>query len=44
MNKPVDYSWTNEEIRKEYEKCLDKKKFKKMFCLEMRGLNRILKG
>ena len=44
MNKPIEYSWTNDEIRKEYEKCPDKKKIAKIFCIEAKDLNRILKG
>ena len=44
MNKPIKYNWTNEEIREEFKKFPDKKKIAKMFCIETKDLNRILKG
>lgn len=43
INRPIDHTWTDDEIRQEYEKCMDKKKLSKIFCLDARELNRILK-
>lgn len=44
INIPVEYNWTEEEIRQEFKKSPDKKKIAKMFCIETKDLNRILKG
>lgn len=43
INKQVEYNWTEEEITQEFKKCPDKKKIIKIFCIDIKELNRILK-
>lgn len=42
MNDPVDYDWSDDEIRKEYNKYPNKKSITKAFRITTKELNRIL--
>ena len=43
MNEPVDWSWTEDDLLREYEKCQDKRKVAKIFCIPVREVTFILK-
>ena len=42
MNKPIEYTWTEEEIREEFKKVQDEKKMMKIFKLSKLQLRKIL--
>lgn len=42
MNKPIEYTWTEEEIREEFKKVQDEKKMIKIFKLSKLQLRKIL--
>lgn len=43
MNSPVDQMWTDQDVISEYQKCQDKKKVSRIFCLTVKEVNVILK-
>ena len=43
MNKPIEYTWTNEDIIKEYDKWQDKKIISRMYGISVKEVTEILK-
>ena len=43
MNEPIITDWTEDDIMNEYEKCRDKRKVSKIFCITVREVTAILK-
>lgn len=43
MNKPVDHSWIEEDIVKEYERIKEKKKVARIYCISTKEVTEILK-
>ena len=44
INKPVDYSWTEEDVILEYEKIKNKRSVAKIFCITVKQVSDILKS
>lgn len=44
MNEPLEYTWTEADVVKEYQKCKDKKKVAGIFCITTKDVATILKN
>lgn len=43
MNEPIVHNWTDDEIVQEFQRCQDKRKVAKMYCVPVREVTAILK-